>query len=41
MKYNQFGYNIMKETKFFVIINEYNVMVNSDELISISEYLML
>jgi hypothetical protein len=44
----ELGYNVMKETEYFmslqtivVIIEEYNVMVNSEELIGTAEYLTL
>jgi hypothetical protein len=44
----ELGYNVMKETEYFVslktsvvITEEYNVMVNGEELIRTAEYLAL
>jgi hypothetical protein len=38
----ELGYNVMKETEYFVVITEeYNVMVHSKELIGTTEYLTL
>jgi hypothetical protein len=44
----ELGYNVMKGSEYFVslqksvvITEEYNVMVNSEELIGITEYLTL
>jgi hypothetical protein len=44
----ELGYNVMKGTEYCVLLQtrvviteQYNVMVNSEELISATEYLML